>query len=164
MQALDRHVARSGCSISDSHAEYLVMARLLDLYGFVAVLLHAASLVSHSLLVGSVVYLALLVAPLVRRARGVDAALLLGSARRWVLAAAAAVLAVTLIEATLQAAVLAATLEAPLGVAFEANFAQVAAGITLTTLAVALLAAPELRPDPGGAPHSASSLCHCWPL
>src|SRR4051794_36235 len=125
------------------------MERFLDLYSFVAVMLHAAGLIARSVLAGSAVYLALIVTPLARQARSADAAMaLLAPSRGWVLVAAAGGLAVSLRGATLQAGALAATLAAPLGVALGAEFLRVTLGVALSTLAAAALAAPRAPPGP----------------
>lgn len=123
------------------------MEQFLELYGFIAVVLHAAGLVARSVAAGSAVFLALIAAPLARDAGGADGARLLAQARGSVLVAAAAALVAIIAGAALQAVSLAATLQAPIGVALGAGFMWVAAGQALALLAIAALAAPRARPE-----------------
>ena len=124
------------------------MEQLFDLYGFVAVLLRTASLIARSAVGGSVAFLVFIAAPLAREAKGAERARLLALARHWVLAAAAAALAAALAAAALQTVALAATLQAPIGVALGAGFVRVAAGVALAALAITALAAPRAPPGP----------------
>lgn len=125
------------------------MDQFIELYGFVAILLHAAGLIARSVLAGSTVYLALLAAPLGRIQPDECGARLIVPARGWILGSAAVTVAVALAGAALQAATLASTLELPLGVALTARVNLVTAGIAACALAIAALAAPRRLPSPG---------------
>lgn len=115
------------------------MDLLLDLHGFVIVVVGAADLVARTVLLGATGFWVLLAAPLAA-GRGHDAGRLEPIARRGVLGAGAATLALTLLGAGINTTVLTGTLQAPLarmlGADFVlANLAAALAGGLLLTLA-----------------------------
>jgi putative copper resistance protein D len=118
------------------------MERLLDLYGFVSVVLHMAELVAVSVVAGSAVFLALTAAPLARDRMEPDGARLVAITRRWVIGAALASVVTTGLGAALQAAALEASLQAPLVVLLGADFLHAAVATVLAALLLLALAVP----------------------
>ncbi len=86
------------------------MSALFSISGFLGVILHGLDLVAQSVLLGSVLYLLLLVAPLAPRL-GRDTVLLLGQVRRAIVISAAAEIVLVACATALNAAVLQSTLE-----------------------------------------------------
>ena len=126
------------------------MDLLLDLYGFVNVVLNAAKLVARTALLGSVLFWVGLALPLAGRLAAPDAARLPAIGRGAVLAAGGAALAVGLSGTALNALVLGATLDVPVAGVLGADFVLAAAAQTLATLALLGLAlSGEARPGPG---------------
>jgi putative copper resistance protein D len=111
--------------------------QLLDLYGFVSVLLHAAELVARTVLLGSVAFWALLAMPAARLLPAAEADRLLAIARRCTRRAAIAALVTTGLGLALNLAALKATLDRPLGGLLGADFA-IAAMSALSAMLVLL--------------------------
>ncbi|MBY0337813.1 MAG: copper resistance protein [Acetobacteraceae bacterium] len=123
------------------------MELFLDLYGFLSVVLKAGSLVSRSVLVGSVAFLLFLAAPLGRRFPDYEAAPLLAIARRCLVRAGWATLGFTVATAILGIVALMGTLDVGLGSALGAGFVLSSAGIVILTLLLMFLA-PDEAPSP----------------
>ncbi len=96
--------------------------RLLDLYGFVSVVLHAAELAACTALLGGVVFWGLLLPSLRARLPAAEADRLQGIGRRAVLIGAVAALFAKLAGGGLGLPALAATLETPAAGVFGADF------------------------------------------
>ncbi|MCO6415333.1 copper resistance protein [Siccirubricoccus sp. KC 17139] len=124
------------------------MEQLLDLYGFINVVLQVVELTARTALLGGVAFWLLVAMPLAPLMPPGDAAVLRGLARRLVLWGAAAGCLATLATAGLGLGALAATLEAPFGVLLGADFVFAAGLALLAQLALLLLALPGARPDP----------------
>jgi putative copper resistance protein D len=124
--------------------------QLLDLYGFVSVVLRVAELAARTVLLGGVAFWALLLPPLARRlAAAGDAGRLHAIARRTVLVGAAATLLAKLMGGGLGLLALAATLESPAAAVFGADFVTALAAALLAVAALGLLALPRGAPGPG---------------
>ncbi len=123
------------------------MESLLDLYGFFSVVLQALLLLSRTVLLGSVIFWALLVVPLGQAMPGA-AHQLAGTARRLVLGAGLATLGFTFAGASLAVLALAATLESGLPAALGADFVRAALAAMAATLLLLLLARPEGALEP----------------
>src|SRR5690242_11106771 len=121
------------------------MALLLDIYGFLSVMLRGVILAAQSLAVGGIVFLGLLAAPFARRLGGDGAAVLAGTTRLlfW---SATGFAAAVLVSVTLECTVLAGTLSIPLGEAFGAGFARFGLVAAAAALAAAFLAATPPTP------------------
>lgn len=117
------------------------MAQLLDLYGFLSVVLNAAELLARTALLGGVVFWTLLAVPAAARMPPGDAAALLALARRLVLRAGIAAVATTALASGLGLAALAATLDRPAAGLLGAEFVWLAGLALLGMLAVLALAA-----------------------
>ncbi len=125
------------------------MDRLLDLYGFVGVVLHAAELAARTALLGGVAFWALLLPALgARRLPAAEADRLQGIGRRAVLLGAAAALAAKLAGGGLGLLALAATLEAPAAGVFGADFVLALSAALIGVAALGLLALPRGTPGP----------------
>ncbi len=88
------------------------MALLVDLFGYLSIILHGLTIVAQSMTLGGVLFIALLARPLCRRLGDPGGAILRGSVR----VAACSALALVACEAAtvaLQAAVLVGTIELP---------------------------------------------------
>lgn len=125
------------------------MELLLDFHGFVNVLLRAAELVARTALLGSAVVWAALAASLGGRLPASEAVLLSALARRGVLLAGLAALAVGLASTALKVAVLQATLGAGLPEVLGAGFVRAAAASLAATLLLIALAWPAGPPGTG---------------
>lgn len=125
------------------------MDRLLDLYGFVSVVLHAAELAARTALLGGVFFWALLLPMLRTRLPGADADLLQGIGRRAVLLGAAAALGAKLAGGGLGLLALAATLETPAAGVLGADFVLALSVALLAVAALGLLALPRGAPGSG---------------
>lgn len=125
------------------------MEQLLDLYGFVSVVLHAAELAARTALLGGVVFWALLLPPLGSRLPAAEAGRLGGIGRRAVVLGAAAALAAKLAGGGLGLLALAATLETPAAGVFGADFVLALSAALLAVAALGLLALPRGAPGPG---------------
>lgn len=123
------------------------MDLLLDLYGFVNVLLQAAELVARTVLLGSVAVWIGLALPLAERRFEPDAARLPALARRGALVAGLATVLTGAGGAALNLMVLRASLDAPLGRLLGADFATAAATGTAAALLVLVLSWPGARPE-----------------
>jgi putative copper resistance protein D len=121
---------------------------LLDLYGFVSVVLQAAELVARTALLGSVAVWVGIALPLAARAAGPGAARLPAIGRRAVALAGAATLLTGTGGALLNLLVLQASLDAPWARVVGADFVQAATVATAATLALLGLALPGARPGP----------------
>jgi copper resistance protein D len=118
---------------------------LLDLYGFVSVLLHASELIARTVLLGGVVFWAIMAGSLADRMPGREALTLHRIGRRQVLIGAAATVLAKLLSNGLGVLALAATLDAPAASLADAGFIKVAGlslGATLLLGALTLPAAP----------------------
>jgi len=122
------------------------MEGLLDLYGFVSVVLRMAGLVAGAVAGGSAVFLALIAVPVARDRMEPEGARLAAIARRWVIGGVLAGLLVTLLGAALQAAALEASLHAPLGSLLGAHFLQGAALEAAASVLLLLFALPRGAP------------------
>ena len=125
------------------------MDQLLDLYGFVSVLLHAAELAARTALLGAVAFWALLVPALGARLPAAEAHRLGGIGRRAVLIGAAAALLAKLAGGGLGLLALAYTLETPATGVFGADFVLALSAALLAVAALGLLALPRGAPGPG---------------
>jgi putative copper resistance protein D len=123
------------------------MELFLDLYGFLSVVLKAGSLVSRSVLVGSVAVLVFLAGPLARRLPEHQAGSLLALTRRCLMVGGWATLGFTLAAAILGIVALMGTLDVGLGSALGAGFVLSSAGIMICAAALMLLA-PAAPPAP----------------
>ena len=112
------------------------MALLLDIFGFLSVVLRGLVLTTQSLMIGGIAFLAVIVGPVSAKlgARGPAA---LARARRLLIWSALGLAAVELAATTLECIVLAGTVDIPLAQAFGAGFAR----FELVAAAAALLAA-----------------------
>lgn len=119
------------------------MALLLDIYGFLSVVLRGLVLSAQSLAVGGIFFLALLARPLAPRlgAPGVAA---LERCRRLLLWSAVAFASVELISVLLECLVLAGTAEISLAEAFGADFARFGVTAAAAAIVAAMLAARPL--------------------
>ena len=117
------------------------MEALLDLYGFLSVVLQTLLLLSRTVLLGSVVFWTMLVVPLGRAMPGA-AYQLHGIARRLVRGAALATLGCTFLAVGLAVLALSATLDAPFSAVLGAAFVRAAAAAMLATTGLWLLARP----------------------
>lgn len=124
------------------------MEHLLDLYGFVSVVVHAAELVVRTLLLGGVAFWALLLPPLMRRLPGRDPERLQAAARRLVLAAGLGAALAKAGLAGLSLLALAATLDEPVATLLGADFVLAAGAAVIAALALAGLALPRGTPGP----------------
>ena len=126
------------------------MSLLVDLFGYLGILLHGLVIVSQSFALGGVLFLLLLARPcadllgpdIVRRVAGIAAI------------AAVCLACVEVLNVSMQLAVLTSTLEVPLGDVITANFAL--AGIVKA--AAALVLAVLLRRGAGASPLLAASV------
>ena len=127
------------------------MEQLLDLYGFVSVVLRAAELAARTALLGGVAFWALLLPPLAPRlaSAGDEADRLQSIGRRTVLAGAAATLIAKVAGGGLGLLALAATLETPAAGVFGADFVLALSVALLAVAALGLLALPRGAPPPG---------------
>lgn len=127
------------------------MEQLLDLYGFVSVVLRAVELAARTTLLGGVAFWALLLPPLAPRLAnaGGDADRLQSIGRRTVLAGAAATLVVKLAGGGLGLLALASTLETPAAGVFGADFVLALSVALFSVAALGLLAFPRGAPTPG---------------
>ncbi len=123
------------------------MALLLDVFGYLSILLHGLSIVGQSVAVGGVIFLTGLVRPLAPRLGDLATDLAARSARiaRW---GAAALAASTLVALMLQLAVLAGTLQLPLAdlvgaQSCLAGFAKLAITLVLALLLAVRAPAPS---------------------
>ena len=115
------------------------MESLLDLFGFLSVVLQTLLLLARTVLLGSVVFWALLVVPLGAAMPGA-AHQLQGTARRLVLGAGLATLGFTFLGAALAVLALAATLNTGLGAVLGADFVRAALGAMAATVLLLALA------------------------
>lgn len=117
------------------------MELFFDLYGFLSVVLKAGSLAARSALVGGVLTLLLVLAPVARVLPAGQAALAAGIARRVLRAAAWWTLGFTALSVLLGVVALRGTLDAlPLGEALGAGFVLSGAGVMLGALLILALA------------------------
>jgi putative copper resistance protein D len=124
------------------------MEQLLDLYGFVSVLLQVAELVARTTLLGGVTFWLLVALPLAPLMPPGDAAQLRALARRAVVVSACGGITATLAASGLGIVALAATLDASPTSLLGADFIA-AAGLSLLVQAVLLaLALPRGAPGP----------------
>jgi putative copper resistance protein D len=125
------------------------MEQLLDLYGFISVVLQVAELVARTTLLGGVAFWLLVALPLAPLMPPGDALRLRGLARRLVVLAACGAIAATLAASGLSIAALAATLDTSAVALLGADFIF-AAGLSLLAQAVLLgLALPRGVPGAG---------------
>ena len=118
------------------------MALLIDLFGYLSIILHGLTVTAQSMALGAVLFLALLARPLAPALGSPAAPILRGTVR----IAAWSALALVLCEAStvaLQTAVLVGTVDLPVGDVLGANFAV--AGLIKTAAAALLLAVLLLR-------------------
>lgn len=113
------------------------MESLLDLFGFLSVVLQAGLLLARTMLLGSVLFWALLLPPLAVLPGTAELAAL---ARRLLLGAGLATAALTIATAGLSVLALAATLDAPLPTVLGADFVRAALGALAATLLLLVLA------------------------
>lgn len=125
------------------------MEQFLDLYGFASVVIHAAELVARTILLGSVVFWALLAVPAARSMAPGDAAALHAIARRTVLVAGPAAVGTTLLSGLLGLAALEATLGLGTRALIGANFIALTGLALLALLVVLALALPAEAPTEG---------------
>jgi copper resistance protein D len=121
------------------------MALLLDIFGFLSVVLRGLVLTAQSLTIGGIVFLALLASPL-RREIGASGDAVFRRCCRLLLWSASAFAAVELASVLLECVVLAGTVDISLAEAFGATFARF--GLIAAT-AAALTAALVRRPPAG---------------
>ena len=119
------------------------MALLLDIFGFLSVLLRGVVLAAQSLAVGGVVFMLALLQPM-RPALGPSAGGLLSRCRRLLLWCALLFVAAELSLVSLQALVLAGTLNMPLGEALGADFVRFGLVAVAAGLGIAVIAAGPL--------------------
>jgi len=122
--------------------------QLLDLYGFVSVVLHASELVARTVLLGGVVFWVLLAVPAARLMPPGDAALVLEIGRRTVHSAALAAIIATLLVIALGLLALEATLETTLGGLLGADFVWAAGAAVLAILGLFGLSRDPSVPGP----------------
>ena len=122
------------------------MDLLLDLYGFVSVLLQAGELVARTALLGAVLFWVGIALPLAGRLYAPDAARLPGLARRGTLIAGGVSILAGAGGAALNALVLQASLDAPMTRVLGADFVLAAALATAATLLLVGLALPGAHP------------------
>jgi copper resistance protein D len=118
---------------------------LLDLYGFVSVLLHAMELIARTVLLGGVMFWAMMVSSLAAHIPGREGLALHRIGRRQVFIGAAATFTAKLLSNGLGVLVLAATLDVPVASLADTGFIKVAGlalGASLLLAALALPAAP----------------------
>ena len=118
------------------------MALLIDLFGYLSIVLHGLTVTAQSMALGAVLFLALLARPLAPAIGAQASPILHGTVR----IAAWSALALVLCEATtvaLQTAVLVGTVDLPIGDILGANFAV--AGMVKTAAAMLLLVLLLLR-------------------
>ena len=154
------------------------MALLLDIYGFLSVVLRGLVLSTQSLAVGGIFFLALLARPLVPRLGAPGTAVLEGC-RRLLLWSAIAFAVVELLSVVLECLVLAGTAEISLAEAVGAHFARfgltaAAAGVVAAVLAARPLDGQRFLPLPvlaliillaqAGVSHAAAQLADRGPL
>jgi putative copper resistance protein D len=119
---------------------------LLDLYGFVSVLLQAGELVARTVLLGAVLFWVGIALPLAGQLYAPDAGRLPALARRGMLFAGALSILAGAGGAVLNALVLQASLDAPMARVLGADFVLAAALATAATLLVMGLALPGAHP------------------
>jgi copper resistance protein D len=119
------------------------MALLLDIFGYLSVVLRGVVLAAQSLTIGGIVFLALLLRPLLPSLgpTGLDA---LERCRRLLTWSAFAFALVECVSVMLQVAVLAGTLDLPLQAALGADFARLGLVAAAAGLVVALVATGPL--------------------
>ncbi len=154
------------------------MALLLDIYGFLSVVLRGLVLSAQSLAIGGIFFMALLARPLAPRLGGAGPAAL-ERCRRLLLLSTAAFAIVELLSVGLECVVLADTAEISLAEAFAADFARFgltagAAGFVATVLAARPLDRRRFLPLPllafviliaqAGSSHAAAQLTDRAPL
>ncbi len=125
------------------------MEHLLDLYGFVAVLLRVAELLARTVLLGGVVFWAVLLPPLLDRTPVADEAALQAIGRLVVLGGAIGTVLAKLGSLGLNLLALEATLEATPASLLGADFVLAAAVAALAGLALGALAWPVAPPGRG---------------
>lgn len=128
------------------------MALLLDIFGFLSVVLRGLVLTAQSLTIGGIIFLALLARPL-RRQLGESGAATIERCRRLLLWSAVALAAVESLFLLLECLVLAGTLDSSLADAFGADFARfgliaVAAAMVVVILTAKPLSTPRFLPLP----------------
>src|ERR1700686_292927 len=121
------------------------MALLLDIFGFLSVVLRGLVLTAQSFAIGGIVFLVLLARPL-RRELGVSGAAAFGRCRRLLLWSAIAFAAFEFLFVLLECLVLSGTVDISLGAAFGADFARFG---LIAAAASALAAALARRPLDG---------------
>jgi len=99
------------------------MALLLDIFGFLSVVLRGLVLTTQSLMIGGVVFLGLIVGPVAGKLGAVGTAAL-ARGRRLLFWSALTLACAELVFVVLECVVLAATVDIPLGLAFGAAFAR----------------------------------------
>ena len=124
------------------------MEHLLDLYGFIAVLLRVAELVARTVLLGGIVFWAVLLPPLLDRLPAAEEAALQAIGRRVVLAGAAGAALAKLGSLGLNLLALGATLDATPASLLGADFVLAAVAMALVSLAIGALAWPRTPPRP----------------
>ncbi len=115
------------------------MESLLDLFGFLSVVLQTCLLLARTILLGSLVFWTLLATPLAAGMPGA-APVLAQQAQRLVLGAGLATLGLTGLQTGLSVLALAATLDAPLGQMLGAAFVRAAGAAMLASLLLYALA------------------------
>ncbi len=113
------------------------MALLVDLFGYIGILLHGCAIVAQSLAIGGALFLLLLVRPLYVSGR------IAMRCERLAAASAAALAIVELLNVALQGAVLVSTVDLPWSNVLQANFAV--AGMVKAVAAVLLAVAVRRR-------------------
>jgi putative copper resistance protein D len=120
------------------------MARLLDLFGFLSVLLHAMTLVAQTLTVGGVFFVLLVARPL-RLAGDNSGRMALRSFRRLVIWAALSLALFQIILMGVNSVALMATAELSLGEVVGANFFRAGAVMIAASCVLALIAQAQFR-------------------
>ncbi|HJT07104.1 MAG TPA: copper resistance protein, partial [Stellaceae bacterium] len=120
------------------------MALLLDIFGFLSVVLRGLVLTAQSLTIGGIVFLALLAYPL-RRELGANGDAAFRRCCRLLLWSASAFAAVELAFVLLECVVLAGTVDISLAEALGAEFALFGMGAAATAALAAAFARPPLQ-------------------
>jgi copper resistance protein D len=118
---------------------------LVDLFGYLSVVLHGLTILAQSMAVGGTLFLVLLARPLTGRL-GADGRALTAATARVAAWGAVALVGAAATTVALQTAMLTDTIDLPIGQALTASFAL--AGLIKVSAAVALVAAPVTVPAP----------------
>ena len=119
------------------------MALLLDIFGFLSVVLRGLVLSAQSLVIGGIVFLAVIIGPVAGKLGAVGVAAM-ARGRRLLFWSALTLACAELVFIVLECVVLAGTMEIPLATAFGADFAHFGLVAAAAASAAALVARSEL--------------------